>query len=201
MTQTRLWSIRQMEAGKQKRILVAAQDLFGQHGFKRVSIDEIAKKAGVAKGTVYNFAESKDELYFKVVDEELRTWVHECGSRIDETKPADELMISTGLYSYNYLDTKPTLRQLLTDDLDYSLKMWVEKLDHIRKMCAQNCARILSLGIQQGKFRDDLDVNQAALVLNDIMVQGLIMKYKRGASESMLWAATAMDLVLRGLQK
>ena len=49
-----------MEQAKQKRILHAAQDLFGQHGFKRVAIDEIARKAGVSKGTVYNFAESKD---------------------------------------------------------------------------------------------------------------------------------------------
>ena len=190
-----------MEATKQKRILGAAQDLFGQFGFKRVSIDEIAKKAGVAKGTVYNFAASKDDLYFKVVDEELRHWISECESRIDESKPADELFVSNGLYSYNYLDTKPTLRQLLTEDLDYSLKMWVEKLDHIRRMCAQNCARILALGVRQGKFREDLDVNQTALVLNDIMVQALVMKYKRGATESMLWAASAMDLVMRGLTK
>src|SRR6476659_8718863 len=101
-----------MEQQKQKRILAAAQDLFGHHGFKRVAIDEIAKKAGVSKGTVYNFAESKDELYFKVVEEELQAWVADCGSRIDTKKSADQLLVENGLYSFNYLDSKPTLRQL-----------------------------------------------------------------------------------------
>lgn len=189
-----------MEAAKEKRILSAAQDLFGQHGFKRVAIDEIARKAGVSKGTVYNFAENKDDLFFKVVEEELAAWVHECGSRIDESKPADNMLLESGLYSFNYLDTKPVLKQLLIEDIDYSLNMWVEKLDHIRKMCAKNCARVLAIGQEQGRFRRDLDVNGAALVLNDIMIHALIMKYKRNVSEALAWATSAMDLILRGIR-
>lgn len=189
-----------MEHIKQQRILQAAQDLFGQHGFKRVAIEEIAKKAGVSKGTVYNYAESKDDLYFKVVEEELRAWVTECGARIDMTKPAEESLIGNGLYSFTYLDTKPTLRQLLIEDLGYSMTMWVERLDHIRAMCAQNAARIIELGIAQGRFRRDIDVNTTALVLNDILVQSLVMKYKRSPEQALVWASTALDLILRGLK-
>src|SRR5947208_2419528 len=113
-----------MEQSKQKRILVAAQDLFGQHGFKRVAIDEIARKAGVSKGTVYNYAESKDDLYFRVVEEELEAWVADCRSRIDPKKPADQLLVEAGMYAFNYLDSKATLRQLLVEDIDYSLSVW-----------------------------------------------------------------------------
>lgn len=189
-----------MEQQKQKRILQAAQDLFGRHGFKRVAIDEIAKKAGVSKGTVYNFAESKDELYFRVVEEELAEWVAEAERRMDFTKPADELLLSSGLYSFEYLDNKPTLRQLLVDDLDYSMTVWVRKLDHIRKRCSGNSVKILELGIRQGKFRPDLDVENTALVLQDILIQALVLKYRRGVSEALVWASTAMDLILRGLK-
>lgn len=189
-----------MEASKQRRILSAAQDLFGQHGFKRVAIDEIAKKAGVSKGTVYNFAESKDDLFFKVVHEELAAWVHECGSRVDETKPADNMLLENGLYSFNYLDSKPVLKQLLLEDIDYSLKMWVEKLEDVREQCASNCARILQIGVEQGRFRKDLDVQGAGRVLNDILIHALIMKYKRTPSEALVWATSAMDLILRGLR-
>ena len=189
-----------MEAAKQKRILSAAQDLFGSHGFKRVAIDEIAKKAGVSKGTVYNYAESKDDLFFKVVEQELSAWVAECGSRIDENKPADNMLLENGLYAFNYLDTKPVLKQLLLEDIDYSLNLWVDKLNHIRQQCSCNGQRILEIGIQQGKFRKDLDVKTASLVLNDILINALVMKYKRGVSESLVWATTAMDLILRGIR-
>lgn len=190
-----------MEVTKQQRILHAAQELFGRHGFKRVAIDEIAKKAGVSKGTVYNFAESKDELYFRVVEEELSQWCAEAESRLDLTKPADELLLSNGLFSFEYLDSKPTLRQLLVEDLDYSMTVWVKKLDHIRKRCSANAVKILELGIRQGKFRSDLDTENTALVLQDILIQSLIFKYRRGLSEALVWASTAMDLILRGLHK
>lgn len=189
-----------MELQKQKRILLAAQDLFGRHGFKRVAIDEIAKKAGVSKGTVYNFAESKDELYFRVVEEELAQWVSEAESRLDFTKSADELLLSSGLYSFEYLDNKPTLRQLLVEDLDYSMQMWVKKLDHIRRRCSANSMKILEHGIRQGQFRADLDVENTSLVLQDILIQSLVLKYRRGLSEALVWASTAMDLILRGLK-
>ena len=188
-----------VELQKQKRILDAAQELFGKHGFKRVAIDEIAKKAGVSKGTVYNFAESKDELYFKVVEEELSEWVSENARRVDLTRPADELLLSSGLHSFEYLDAKPTLRQLLIEDLDYSMEVWVKKLDHIRRKCASTTMKILEHGVQTKKFRADLDVENTAMVLQDIMISALVMKYKRGVSEALVWASTAMDLILRGL--
>ncbi len=189
-----------MEAHKQKRILHAAQDLFGQFGFKRVAIDEIAKKAGVSKGTVYNFAESKDDLYFKVVDEELRTWVTECAARRDPNKTAEENLLASALFSFEYLDKKPTLKQLLIEDIDYSLNMWVDRLDHIRRQCAANCTAILEQGKAEGTFRSDLDSNQAALVLNDLMIHALVMKYKRGPTEALLWSSASLDLILRGIR-
>ena len=38
---------------KEKEILKAAKKLFSKYGFKKVSMDEIAKNAGVTKKTVY----------------------------------------------------------------------------------------------------------------------------------------------------
>jgi AcrR family transcriptional regulator len=44
-------------------ILAAAQNEFLQHGYKRTSIDTLAQAAGVAKGTVYLYFKSKDEVF------------------------------------------------------------------------------------------------------------------------------------------
>lgn len=44
-------------------ILAAAQNEFMLHGYKRTSIDTIAQAAGVAKGTVYLYFKSKDEVF------------------------------------------------------------------------------------------------------------------------------------------
>jgi len=49
--------------GKREAILVAALELFGRYGFRRTSIDDIARQAGVAKGTVYLYVENKEALF------------------------------------------------------------------------------------------------------------------------------------------
>ncbi|MCR5146522.1 MAG: TetR/AcrR family transcriptional regulator [Clostridia bacterium] len=56
---------------KEKQIVEAAKRLFNKYGFKRVTMDEIAKEAGVTKRTVYAYFKSKEELFQVIVNEEL----------------------------------------------------------------------------------------------------------------------------------
>ena len=44
-------------------ILDAALRLFGQYGYRRTSMDDIAREAGIAKGTIYLTFASKDEVF------------------------------------------------------------------------------------------------------------------------------------------
>jgi AcrR family transcriptional regulator len=53
---------------KRARILSAAQDLFLRYGVKRTSIDDVAREAEIAKGTVYLYYESKHELFAAVAE-------------------------------------------------------------------------------------------------------------------------------------
>jgi AcrR family transcriptional regulator len=47
-------------------ILVAAYDLFIEHGFHATSMRQIARRAGIALGGIYNHFNSKDELFTAV---------------------------------------------------------------------------------------------------------------------------------------
>lgn len=51
-----------------RRILEAADDLFYSEGFSSVSMDEIAKRAGVTKKTLYYHFRSKDDLFSAYVE-------------------------------------------------------------------------------------------------------------------------------------
>ena len=57
----------QKKAESRKRILDAARDVFFRDGFMRANLDEMAEKAGVAKGTLYRYFESKADLYVAVL--------------------------------------------------------------------------------------------------------------------------------------
>ncbi|WP_096270824.1 TetR/AcrR family transcriptional regulator [Paucisalibacillus globulus] len=52
---------------KQKGILAAATELFAEKGFAATSTSEIAKKAGVAEGTIFRHYKSKKDLLLTIV--------------------------------------------------------------------------------------------------------------------------------------
>jgi AcrR family transcriptional regulator len=54
------------------RILEAAADLIGEQGFERVTIDDIAERAGVAKGTVFHRFGNRAGLAVGLLDERER---------------------------------------------------------------------------------------------------------------------------------
>jgi AcrR family transcriptional regulator len=55
------------KAQSRQRILDAARDVFFRDGFMSANLDEVAEKAGVAKGTLYRYFESKADLYVAVL--------------------------------------------------------------------------------------------------------------------------------------
>ena len=52
-----------------KRIYESAEALFSEHGFEAVNVDDIVKKAGVAKGSFYVHFESKDNLIVLIIND------------------------------------------------------------------------------------------------------------------------------------
>ncbi len=57
---------------KRPLILQAATDVFAEQGFASVTVAAIAERAGIGKGTVYEYFSSKDELLFAVFE-----WMNE----------------------------------------------------------------------------------------------------------------------------
>ena len=56
----------QEKAAIRTQLIDAATALFGQYGLKKTSVDDIVRAAHVAKGTFYQFFDSKEALYFEV---------------------------------------------------------------------------------------------------------------------------------------
>jgi AcrR family transcriptional regulator len=53
------------------RILQSAVDRFSKNGFDRTKMDEISSSADVSKGTLYNYFNSKEDLFHALCDDSL----------------------------------------------------------------------------------------------------------------------------------
>jgi len=61
--------ILKMKPTKKQQIEFKAQELFWKHGFKKVTIDEICKKANVSRKTFYTFYENKTALVIYILQQ------------------------------------------------------------------------------------------------------------------------------------
>ena len=57
---------------KEEQIIEVARKLFHKFGFKKVSMDEIAREAGVTKKTIYRYFDSKEALLKYFIQEEIQ---------------------------------------------------------------------------------------------------------------------------------
>ena len=57
---------------RRSQVLAAARERFSKHGLAGTTMDGIAKAAGVAKGTVYLYYKSKEDILRQILDEDLR---------------------------------------------------------------------------------------------------------------------------------
>jgi AcrR family transcriptional regulator len=53
-----------------KSLIEAGREQFRRYGLKRTPVDDLAREAGIAKGTFYHFFESKEDLFLEICDDE-----------------------------------------------------------------------------------------------------------------------------------
>lgn len=191
-----------MEWAKRDGILVAAAKAFQSLGFKKTSIDQIARAAGVAKGTIYLACQSKEDLFYQVLHREIRSWAAEVSKILDPRVPADELLMMASAKGAEYLDTHPLVRALLFGEFHTMLPGWTERLDALTKIGVENAIEILELGQKQKIFRDDLDVEEVAQILLDMQISYFILHDRgpnRGERQARRMKA-GFDLLLNGLR-
>jgi AcrR family transcriptional regulator len=78
---------------RRARILSSAARRFSSREYHDVSMAAIARAAGLAKGTVYLYFDTKESVFLDLVSSELAAWVADSSARLEETNqnatPAD----------------------------------------------------------------------------------------------------------------
>lgn len=101
---------------KVRRIKKAALDLFMSKGFENTTTREIAAKADVGLGTVFVYAETKRDLLFLVVNDELWECVEEASRLVSSDRSLFENIMVILRLHYQYFSKLPELsRQVLRE--------------------------------------------------------------------------------------
>ncbi|MFG3255875.1 TetR/AcrR family transcriptional regulator [Streptomyces sp. NPDC048172] len=171
---------RSRSATKQK-LFQAAVTLIAEQGFSSTTVEEIAERAGVAKGTVYyNFA-SKTELFeellrhgVEMLTADLRSAAEETAARGGGRVDALDAMIRAGL---GFIDHYPAFTQLYVAELWRTNRAWNDTLMVVRKQAVAVVEEVLREGVAEGELSEEIDIPlTAAALVGMVLVAALDWK-------------------------
>jgi len=101
------------------RIRTAAADLFTRHGYGAATMREIAQRAHVGLGTLFNYAEDKRDLVFLIFNEELNAVTDVALAAPRTRQPLVDQLIAVFRVHYRWLAGKPALARILLQELTF----------------------------------------------------------------------------------
>ena len=186
-----------------REILDAACRVVARHGFQGTTIDRVAEEAGVAKGTIYLYFHTKEELLKAAVEQGIETFTSQVRAAVSEVSaPLEQLVrfvevslqlsdanrdfFKTLLLERNFLAAAPD-----NPDAARMLDIYLTHMHFIRE--------ILQSGIDAGFLRSH-DAEASAFALNEA-IRGCFQQRALGltARSAEQDAAILLDIFFRGV--
>ena len=158
---------------KQDRMINAALKAFAVNGYKRASTDEIVKDAGISKGLLFHYFDTKLGLYEFVYDYSVRYIVMEMSAAISQ-KETDfyalyeqkEMCKIQALKNYPYMQQMIN-RSMQEDDAEAVTVIWERRDSYNQKI-----AEIMGQA-DMTKFSGNTDTGKLRKIL-DFTIEGLM---------------------------
>ncbi len=167
-----------------RKLLESAVSVFATHGFERATVDEIVRDAGFSKGAFYVHFESKDDLFWAMLEGRIDNLQDTVREALDITQPVadNERRILEAVFALDQKDTHwPALFVEFVAHAARNDRVR-QKLHEMYRRWHRFTVEMLEAGRQAGRVRKDLDIEFMASVTM-ALVEGSLMQ-SRLAPES-----------------
>jgi TetR/AcrR family transcriptional regulator, cholesterol catabolism regulator len=139
----------------QQQILSIAKDLFLRHGFKAVTVDDIARHAGVSKKTLYEHFTDKDQLVLKALELVEKYFEEsECAVSKDSPNAVAEAVSHMQVMEYFLRNLNPNCMPDLQRYYPQAFQAFeLHKQNQINYIAAN-----IKRGIKEGLYRKNIDI-------------------------------------------
>jgi AcrR family transcriptional regulator len=144
---------------RRRQIMQAAEKLFSSRRFHEITTDEVARAAGVGKGTMYRHFRDKDDLFFQTAMagfDELCDLLHE---RVAQADPFPEQLLSACREIVEFFENRWQLfRMMQAEEFRLALSkgaVYERWMEHRKKLIVA-LAEIIRCGVSEGQVRGDV---------------------------------------------
>ena len=191
---------------KRTQILHSAIEIFAQKGLERGKIADIAKQAGIGKGTIYEYFKSKDEIFSAIENLFVNDGIAQVDKLINSKKSPTDKIEEMANYNIN-------IHEAMGDAIIIFAEMWAQHSrgqwhGHKKSIFAniytsyhKAIKEILTNGIEIGEFREMNKDGVATMLLaliDGIMWQSVIFKNVDNFDQ---WKKEAIKSFIKGIKK
>ena len=203
--ETRPETRRRRKAERPQEILEAAFAEFSRNGYAVTTLDQIAERAGVTKGTIYVYFENKEHLFISMVREITKTTLDIVHGMFEshEGSTADLLRAQFSfIYQHIVEDRRrrEVVRMLIAEAPRFPA-LADRYHDEILRPCLEMLRQAIQRGIDRGEIRNTAIVNSPQVVIAPIALVDLWMMMfdNRQPIDLKAYFEAHLDLVLNGL--
>jgi AcrR family transcriptional regulator len=138
-----------------KQIIKVADEMFTNYGLKSVTMDDIAKKMGISKKTIYQFYKDKDELVELIVRQKLdEQWceMEEIGKQYPN--PIEEVLRMSEYIRKQMTTIHPSV---IYDMQKYFPRCYAMYNEHIERCFKDSFSKNIENGINLGVYRSNIN--------------------------------------------
>jgi AcrR family transcriptional regulator len=196
---------------RRSAILNAARKLFFEKGFRYVTVENIARKAELSKGSIYLYFSSKGEIYTQILLNDIDKFNKKSSLIFQNGKSAAELVMDFAfIYVDFFLNDRELFRIMMTFMLhteDMNLAETVNQhIIEVTNNTVKIIETILQQGIEKGEFPSDINLrlsrNAMWGLLNGIISLHLFTGKEAHKEERIRSAVKAsLDIFINGLKR
>lgn len=163
---------------KKEKLFAAALKLIGERGYAGASVEEIAARAGVAKGVVYYYFDSKAHLAEQIIDTGLGILASRLEEVIDPaTNPGQtptDAIHALARQQLRLVDRERDFAKFLLSEMWHDDVQWRETLDRRIGEIVALYLRVIRAGQASGEFRTDINTDFVARTLPATLLAGAL---------------------------
>lgn len=158
---------------KKQYILEIAKKFFTKYGYVKTSLDDIALEAGIAKGTIYYYFESKQELFMNILAAQAEEFVIEMKRQVMEKKGFENKLRHFMLTPIRYFCKEMPIWLESLRSIPFSFQEDFEKFHvQLRQKMQELLIDIVREGIAEGMISKEISEERLCEVLNDWFLLG-----------------------------
>ena len=190
---------RPKEPDKRRRILDAAVSVFARKGYFAARVSDVAKKAGVADGTIYLYFRGKEDILVRLFDEVMSEHVAEAREAVHALASAPERLLAIAERHLAVLGDNRDLAAVFQVELRQSTRFMDRFTASWLRGYFELLDEVIEEGQRDGSLRADVNRKLAAKMLFgalDETVTSWLLSEKQYPLKEL--AGPVVDLFLRG---